>query len=94
MRNARSLTVAAADLGQEWVGWPLLHMFIMSAALSYIGDLWMAVCTKKAGEDCDRNYHNRPIVEGCPENQADIEQKKPVYDLRGSKNRCLSALEN
>ena len=53
----------------------------------------MAVCTKRQdGEDCDRNYHNRGIVEGCPQNQADVERKKLVYDLRGSKNRCLSAL--
>jgi hypothetical protein len=69
-------------------------MFIMGPALSYDGDLRMAICTKKGGENCDRNYHNRPIVEGCPENLEDIGQKKPVYDLKPSRNRCLSALEN
>jgi len=47
---------------------------------------------KKDGEDCDRNYRNRKIVEGCPENQADIEKKTPVYDLKETRNRCLSAL--
>jgi NAD-dependent dihydropyrimidine dehydrogenase PreA subunit len=53
----------------------------------------MATCTKLGdGEDCDRNYHNRKIVEECPKNLADIEGKKPVYDQRESKSRCLSAL--
>ena len=53
----------------------------------------MAVCTKKQyGEDCDRNFHNRAIVEGCPENRSDSETGKPVYDPKGTKNRCLSAL--
>jgi len=53
----------------------------------------MATCKKKMnGDDCDRNFHNRRIVEGCPENQADIEMKKPVYDPKETKSRCLSAL--
>lgn len=57
------------------------------------GDFRMAVCTKKQyGEDCDRNFHNRAQVEGCPENRADSETGKPVYDPKGTKNRCLSAL--
>jgi NAD-dependent dihydropyrimidine dehydrogenase PreA subunit len=53
----------------------------------------MATCIKKEnGDDCDRNYHNRRIVEECPENQADIEKNKPVYDTKETKSRCLSAL--
>lgn len=68
-------------------------MFIMGRPLCCGGDLWMAVCKKKEnGDDCDRNFHNRRIVEGCPENLSDVGTKTAVYDIRESKNRCLSAL--
>jgi len=50
----------------------------------------MVTCTKKKdGEDCDRNYRNRTIVEACPENKDDLEKKKPIY---GKKNCCLFAI--
>jgi hypothetical protein len=53
----------------------------------------MATCKKMDdGDDCDRNYRNRKIVEECPKNKADIEMKKPVYDPKETRNRCLSAL--
>ena len=68
-------------------------MFIMGRRLCCDGDFWMAVCKKnRDGGDCDRNFHNRRIVEGCPQNQSDVGTKVPVYDPRDAKNRCMSAL--
>lgn len=84
---------ASGRPGAETGLYPPLHMFIMGGRLCCGGDFCMAVCKKnKDGGDCDRNFHNRRIVEGCPENLADVGTKIPVYDPREAKNRCLSAL--